>query len=45
MDWSDWIAIAVCVALILLPASHDPAIRLKERTDDFIRRIRRWVAK
>lgn len=30
MTWLDWILIAACVVLVLLPPRWDPAIRLKE---------------
>lgn len=30
MAWWEWLLIAVCVVLIVLPPKWDPAIRLKE---------------
>lgn len=30
MTWKEYLLIAVCIVLVLLPSKYDPAIRLKE---------------
>ena len=32
-DWIMWVLIAICVVIVVLPPSWDPAIRWKERNE------------